>query len=287
MTSPAADRVGLGWRPELASGILSSLDRIDLVEVLADDWLALPRRRLSPLRTLAAQVPVTLHGVSLGLASAEGVEPARLGLWARLVETVRPASWSEHLAFVRAGGVEIGHLAAPPRTRQNIETTSRNIQAAARAVGALPYAENVATLVEPPGSELSEADWLAAIVESSGAPFLLDLHNLHANATNFGFDAVDALDRLPADRIAAVHLAGGKKVGPKGRERVLDDHLHAIPEAVYALLEEIGARAPGPLDVVLERDGRFPPIEELLGELDRARAALARGRARRAARAAA
>ena len=63
------DRVGLGWRPELAAGILSNLDRIDLVEVIADDFFEAPRRRLRALRTLAAQTPVTLHGVSLGLAS--------------------------------------------------------------------------------------------------------------------------------------------------------------------------------------------------------------------------
>jgi len=39
----------------------------------------------------------------------------RLDKMARLVEQVRPQFWSEHLAFVRGGGIEIGHLAAPPR----------------------------------------------------------------------------------------------------------------------------------------------------------------------------
>src|SRR5580658_575429 len=29
------DLVGMGWRPELASGILSNLDRIDVLEVIA------------------------------------------------------------------------------------------------------------------------------------------------------------------------------------------------------------------------------------------------------------
>jgi hypothetical protein len=39
---------------------------------------------------------------------------------------------------------------------------------------------------------------------------------------------------------------------------------------------------PTPIDVVLERDGVFPRFEQLLAQIDRARVALARGRARAA-----
>src|SRR6185503_19384107 len=95
------DRVGLGWRPELAAAILSHLDRIDVVEVIADDYLHVGRRGQRPLHTLTAEVPVALHGVSLGLASTVPVETSRLDAIARLVDVVRPGVWSEHLAFVR------------------------------------------------------------------------------------------------------------------------------------------------------------------------------------------
>jgi hypothetical protein len=264
------DRVGLGWRPELAASILANLDRVDAVEVVAEDWLADGRA----LATLAAQVPVTIHGVSLGLASTAPVERRRLDALARLLDRARPESWSEHLAFVRAGGVEIGHLAAPPRTAATVEGAARNLEAAARATGSRPLVENVATLIDPPGSAMDEPDWLNAVLDASGADLLLDLHNLHANAANFGFDAREALRRLPADRVRAVHLAGGKL----WRGRLLDDHLHPAPDAVFALLEDLAARAPGPLTVILERDGAYPPFPELLAELDRARAALSAGR---------
>ena len=113
------DLFGLGWRPELAAGILSSLDRIDVVEVIADDHFDATRRDLRALRTLASQVPVVLHGVGLGLASCAPADTRRLDGMARVAEAVRPAFWSEHLAFVRGGGREIGHLAAPPRTARH------------------------------------------------------------------------------------------------------------------------------------------------------------------------
>jgi uncharacterized protein (UPF0276 family) len=281
---PAKDRVGLGWRPELAAGILGQADRIEVIEVIADDWLEAGRHDLRALRTLAAQIPVVIHGISLGLASAAPVESWRLEALARVVDAVEPEAWSEHLAFVRGGGREIGHLAAPPRAADTLDGLARNVATARRVVGSVPALENVATLLEPPGSDRDEPTWLADAVAVSGSDLLLDLHNLHANALNFGFDASAALARLPLARIGLVHLAGGEWIAsPAGGRRLLDDHKHDVPEPVFDLLTALAARAPHPLTVILERDGKYPPLARLLGELDRARAALARGRAEAAA----
>lgn len=274
------DLFGLGWRPQLVFGILSNLDRIDVVEVIADDFFDAGRSERRALKTLAAQVPVTLHGVTLGLASSVGVERSRLERTARLCEEVRPLSWSEHLAFVRGGGIEIGHLAAPPRCDETIEGTLRNLSLAQNIVGVVPQLENVATLIDPPLSKYDEATWITEIIRNSQSDLLLDLHNLHANASNFGFGPIDFISHIPAGRIRAIHLAGGRLVGRGNVRRVLDDHLHDVPDPVFALLEEVGARTDPGLTVILERDGNFPPIESLLGELDLARQAIARGRAR-------
>lgn len=280
------DRVGLGWRPELAAGILGSLDRIDVVEVIADDLFCASKARLRAVRTLAAQVPVTLHGVSMGLASTVAVAPARLDAMAKVIDAVRPEGWSEHLAFVRGGGVEIGHLAMPPRCSETIAGLCANVARATRVTGARPLLENVASLIEPPGSRLGEGAFLQDVVAATGAQLLLDLHNLHANAFNFGFDALDVLRSLPVDRIGAVHLAGGRMIPATSRPRLLDDHLHDVPAPVFALLERLAARVDRPLTVILERDGRYPSMESMLAELDEARASIARGRAQRAKEAA-
>ena len=274
------DQFGLGWRPALAAQILSHLDRIDITEVIADDFFESPRRDRRALRTLSAQVPVTLHGVSLGLASAVAVESKRLDKMARLFAELAPVSWSEHLAFVRGGGVEIGHLAAPPRTAATVDGALANLDRARTVVGAAPQVENVATLINPPGSDRDEATWVTEIVLGSNCELLLDLHNLYANAVNFKFDPIDFIERIPSQRVATIHLAGGKWIGAPHSRRLLDDHLHDVPDPVYELLTEVGARVSRPLTVILERDGDFPTIECLLQQLDRARQALASGRAR-------
>jgi uncharacterized protein (UPF0276 family) len=272
------DSFGLGWRPRLAAGILANLDRIDIVEVIADDYFRAPRQERRALRTLGAQTPITLHGVSLGLASAVPVETRRLDDMARLCDEVAPQFWSEHLAFVRGGGIEIGHLAAPPRTEATIAGALANLARAKQIVGVAPHVENVATLIDPPGSDRDEASWLSAIVRNSESKLLLDLHNLHANALNFNFEAHEFIARIPAERISTIHLAGGKWISRSGAQRLLDDHLHDVPDPVYELLEAVAARAPQPLTVIIERDGNFPSIESLLAQLDRARQAIARGR---------
>lgn len=276
------DRFGIGWRPELAAGIVCNLQDIDVVEVIAEDYLSVPQSKIRALRTLSKQVPVVLHGVSLGMASAVPVETKRLDKIARLVETIRPEGWSEHLAFVRGGGYEIGHLAAPPRTAATIEGAAKNFAFARQIVGALPTVENIASLIDPPGSQVDEPAWISEILSLSGTDLLLDLHNVYTNSVNFGFDPFDFLASIPWNRVTTIHIAGGEWIAgdsSPATHRMLDDHLHDVPVPVYDLLRAAGACAPRPLTVILERDGLYPPMQELLAQLRTARNALAEGRA--------
>lgn len=270
------DRFGLGWRPELAAEIFTRLDRIDVLEVIADDYFRAPRTQVRALKTLARQKPVILHGVGLGMASTAPLDARRLDRFARLAGEVGPESWSEHLAFVRWGDREIGHLAAPPRNADTVEAAARNLDRAARAIGSAGAVENIATLIDPPASPLPEDAWISGILRASGATLLLDLHNVHTNAYNFGYDPAAFLDRIPLERVTHIHIAGGKLLD---EGLILDDHKHDVPDPVYDLLALVAAKTPQPLTVILERDGDYPPLAAMLAELDRARAAVARGRA--------
>lgn len=280
----ATDRVGIGWRPEIAAGLYLHLHAFDVIEVVADNYFHATRRELDALKMLARQCPMNLHGVGLGLASVSPVNRGHLDRLSRLVGTIEPQAWSEHFAFVRAGGIEIGHLSAPPRTDATSTGAIENIERAARAVGMRPQMENIATLVEPPASTLDEAAWITGIAEASNVPMLLDLHNLYANARNRGEDPMTLLGAMPLDRVTGVHLSGGKWVdAPSGGRRLLDDHLHGPPDEVFVLLTELARRVSQPLTVIIERDGNFPPMDVLIGEMTEARRALAKGRSMRMA----
>jgi uncharacterized protein (UPF0276 family) len=274
------DRVGIGWRPELSASIFCNLDAIEIVEIIADDLFSAPTQVLNSIQTLSTQVPVTLHGVGMGLASITAVEERRLQKMSKLVRQVRPDSWSEHLSFVRSGGYEIGHLAAPPRTAANIRGAIRNIRRAAEVVGSAPLLENIATLIEPPCSEMGEGTWIASILTGSDTNLLIDLHNLYANALNFGFNPSDYLLSFPLERVRSVHLSGGHWIREPNSEsrRLLDDHVHDVPSEVFELLVILAERAFHPLTVIIERDGSYPTFDLLLHQIDLARRALKAGR---------
>ena len=281
------DQVGLGWRTPLAASTFTHLDVIDLIEVIADDYFEAPPRVLRSMHSLAREVPVVVHGVALGPASVSPIARKRLDRLARVINAIEPAGWSEHLAFVRGGPYEIGHLAAPPRNAATVAGTIDNIESIRRAVGALPALENIATLIDPPDSALSEAEWVEEIAGAAGCPLLLDLHNLCANALNFGHDPCEYLLQFPLSRVRLVHISGGRWIEldlPEQQvhaRRLLDDHVHDVPDEVFAMLVELARRCPQPLSIILERDGHYPEFSLLLQQLTRAREAVALGRSRR------
>jgi uncharacterized protein len=279
------DRIGIGWRPELAVGILSHLDEIDVVEVLIEDYLDASAKTIKALAFLSQHVSVIYHGVTLGLASAHPVDRKRLDRIARTIEALKVERWSEHLAFVRADGIEIGHLAAAPRTVATVEGACRNLRRVYDSVGIMPALENIATLVEPPCSTMGEAEWIGAIAKEANAELLIDLHNLFCNARNAALDPEHSLLSFPLERASFVHLSGGQSIQEPsqyarhaGATRMLDDHLHAVPATILELLTSLASHTSRPLTVIIERDGNYPPFATLLNEVRCAREALARGR---------
>ncbi len=282
------DLVGLGWRPEIAPAILSHLDQIDVVEVILDDYFNASSTKLRSLRTLSVQTPVVYHGVGLGLATSFKLNPKRLQNLKRVLDYLAPDTWSEHLAFVRAENIEIGHLASPPRNMQTVYGTLENLELIKKVVGNCPALENVATLIDPPHSSMSEPQWVSEILKGSGCNMLLDLHNLYSNAINFGFDPVVYLKSFPLDRVQLVHLSGGEWIQePQGFEsnlkgqRLLDDHVHDIPEIVFDLLGVLGQFVEQPLTVIIERDGEYPEFQTLLNQINRAKRTLKNAREQR------
>jgi uncharacterized protein (UPF0276 family) len=253
--------LGLGWRHELAALPLRRSD-LTFVEVVAE---ALPSCRPMPPALLAARrrgVQVVPHGVRLSLGGAERPDPARVAHLADLAVRLESPLVSEHVAFVRAGGREAGHLLPVPRTRVALDVLVANVTEAMAGLPVPLALEPIATLFEWPAAEIDEADFLTELLDRTGALLLLDVANVWANARNTGADAEALLDRLPLDRIAYVHVAGGTESGGLYH----DTHTHPVQPGVLDLLRRLRQRTTVP-GVMLERDGRFPSTAELLREL--------------------
>ncbi|GAA2145858.1 DUF692 domain-containing protein [Actinomadura napierensis] len=253
--------VGLGWRPEIA-GFAAALPGLRFTEVIAESvHPAHPAADLLELRRRgAAVVP---HGVRLSLGGAEPLAAERVAHLAACAEALGAPLVSEHVAFVRAGGIEAGHLLPVPRTRAALDALTANIRRT-RAELPVPLAvEPIATLFDWPDAEYTEGDFLTELLDRTGALLLLDVANVYANARNRGEDPLRLLDRLPLERVAYCHVAGGTEQGG----RYHDTHTAAVPQEVLDLVGEVCARHRPP-GFLLERDGRYPPVDELRAELD-------------------
>jgi uncharacterized protein (UPF0276 family) len=268
MSGPPA--VGIGWRPEIDLTV-ERLPGVEFVEVIAEGIR--PKRLPASLRALRARgIPVVPHGVSLSLGGAQRPEPARLAHLAACADALAAPLVSEHVAFVRAGGREAGHLLPVPRTKAALDVLVENVRIAQDALGVPLALEHIAAVLAWPDDEFTEAQFLAEITERTGALLLVDVANLVSSGINFGADPLAALDTLPLERIAYVHVAGGVL-----RDGVWHDtHTDPVPAPVLDLLAELARRVDLPA-VMLERDGNYPAPAELAGELASIRAAVGRG----------
>jgi len=200
--------LGLGWRHALAAVTLRRPD-LEFVEVVAE---AFPSGQALPPALLAARrrgLQVVPHGVRLSLGGAVRPDPARVAHLADLAMRLGAPLVSEHVAFVRANGREAGHLLPVPRTRAVLEVLVANVTEAMAGLPVPLALEPIATLFEWPGAELDEGEFLTELLDRTGALLLLDVANIWANARNAGSDPAALLDRLPLDRLAYVHVAGG------------------------------------------------------------------------------
>ncbi|MEV6638299.1 DUF692 domain-containing protein [Actinoplanes sp. NPDC051470] len=254
--------VGVGWRPEIA-GFVAELPGLRFAEVVAEsvhDHDDLPPG-LAEL--LARGVAVVPHGVRLSLGGAEPVEPERVRHLARVAERVGAPLVSEHIAFVRAGGVEAGHLLPIPRSRESVDAIVANVKRTQAELSVPIALEPIAAVFDWPDNELAEGDFLTEILEQTGALLLLDVANVYANAINRGTEPAALFDRIPLERVAYVHVAGGAE-----HDGIYHDtHTDAVPQVVFDLVAELCSRRRPPA-LMLERDGHYPPADALRQELD-------------------
>jgi uncharacterized protein (UPF0276 family) len=259
--------VGLGYRAPFRADLFAQRERVDFLEVTADHYFGASREKRDELDLLANNFTLIPHGLDLSIGSAEGVDEAYLDQFAALIERLDPPYWSEHLAFTRAGGISIGHLACLPYTREAVDVVVGNIERVRRRIGVPLILENITADVLVPGGEMDEPEFVGAVLEAADCGWLCDVTNLFTNAVNHRRDVAADLDRWPWRRVVQMHFAGGRM----SEGVLIDSHDAPTSPEVWRLLEAAVARS-NVKGIILERDERLPPFDELLGELDHARA---------------
>lgn len=258
--------VGIGFREPFRADLFLHRDKIDFLEITADHYFDANRKKLEELNLLREHFPLIPHGLNLSLGSAEGVDESYLERFARLVEKLNPAWFSEHLCFTKSGGKEIGHLAPVPYTNEAVKVFVKNISRVKAKINAPLILENITYNVRFPSSEMSETKFIRTILEETDCGLLLDITNLYINSVNHNFDWREFLDDLPPERIVQLHFVGAHRHG----NHLIDAHAHRTGEEIWNVFREVCVRC----DIkgaILERDENLPPFAEILEEIEAAK----------------
>jgi uncharacterized protein len=255
--------IGLGLRMDLADSLLAQVPaEVQWLEVHPENYL---RRGGRYPRTLARALdrwPVATHGLSMGFGAARPFEAGYLADLRSFLRDVQTPWHSDHLCFAEVEGVFLHDLLPLPFTEEAAATAALRLCEARDALG-LPLAIENVSYYAPSGDPAAEADFVVEVLERADALLLLDVNNVFVNAKNHGFDPRTYIDRIPPERVIQYHVAGHMERTDGIR---IDTHGAAVCEDVYSLVEHAYRRI-GDRPLLLERDNRIPPLDELLEEL--------------------
>jgi uncharacterized protein len=258
---------GLGLRPPHYQDFLSRSVPVDFVEVISENFMVAGGRPLKILDAVRERFPVAMHGVSMSIGSADGVRDDYLIRLKALADRVRPLWVSDHLCWTGVEGFNSHDLLPLPYTEEALEVVCRNVRHAQDVLERPLLLENPSSYLLFADDEMTEWEFIAETCRRTGCGLLLDVNNIYVSGTNHGFDPLDYIAGVPADRVRQIHLAG-HSAGRGGL--LIDTHDQAVPDPVWALYE-VAARKVGPVATMIERDDNIPPLDDLLRELNIAR----------------
>ena len=261
------DGAGLGLRRSLM-GPLAELEsgEVDFLEVAPENWIGVGGRLGRAFGALAERQPVLLHGLSLDIG---GFAPLDTGLLAKVRDfkrTHRCPIYTEHLSYCAADG-HLYDLLPIPFTEEAVRHVAARVRQVQDLLGERIALEN-ASYYAAPARQMSEAEFIRAVLEEADCGLLLDVNNIYVNSINHRYDAREFLAALPGERAVCIHVAGHYV---EAEDLRVDSHGAAVIDPVWELLAE-AYRLFGVLPTLVERDFNIPPLPVLLAEVARVRA---------------
>lgn len=257
---------GLGLRVPHYQTILETLPDVDWFEVLSENYMVPGGKPLYHLERIREHYPVVMHGVSLSIGGTDPLDQEYLKQLKALASRIQPKWISDHLCWTGVDGNNLHDLMPLPYTEEAIQHVAARVIQVQEYLGRRILLENVSSYVAYKKSEITEWEFLREICERADCLILFDINNIYVSSFNHGFDPLDYLEGIPAERVQQYHLAGHSNYG----NYIIDTHDHEIIDPVWDLYAH-AVRRFGRGSTMIERDDHIPPLKDLLAELDQAR----------------
>ena len=268
---------GLGFRRELCTQMQDDdLSGIDFFEVSPENWInsagQMGGRYEKLLRSYTEKFPFICHGLSLSIGSSAKLDIELLKNTKRFMQAHDMTLYTEHLAWTSDDKGHLYDLLPIPCTDEAVKWTASRIQQAQDIMGMQIGFENASYYYQPPNSEMSDAEFISAVVKEADCLLHLDINNIYVNSQNFNFDPIEYLHALPLEKVCYMHIAG-HYVEEDGF--IIDTHGNDVIEPVWQLLDEAyreihkrTGKLPSSIPTCLERDFNFPELASLMSEVN-------------------
>ncbi len=260
---PRLGRVGLGFRRELIPALKSGVPgTIDFFEIAPENWIDLGGGAARDLLFFTERYPFVCHGLSLSIGGPAPLDEVLLQKIRQFLDQHRILLYTEHLSYCSDDG-HLYDLLPIPFTEEAVKYVAERVRRTQDILERRIALENASFYVASPISDMSELDFIRAVLLEADCDLHLDVNNVYVNSINHDYDPVDFIRALPSDRIVYMHMAGHHK---EAENLIIDTHGADVIDPVWSLLDQTyGMHGVAP--TLLERDFNIPPLEQLMREV--------------------
>ena len=254
---------GLGLRRELIPDLRTEMpEDVDFFELAPENWMEMGGAWRKDLQYVAAQRPIVAHGLSLSLGGPAPLDEKFLVQVKRFLDEYDISLYTEHLSWCSDEG-HLYDLLPIPNTEEAVDYVSQRIRRTQEILERRIAVENASYYVAPPNPEMGETDFIRAVLEQGDCDLHLDVNNVYVNSVNFDFEPWSFIERLPAERVVYIHVAGHYQ---EAEDLFIDTHGADVVDPVWRLLDKTFGYLGTP-PTLLERDFNIPPLADLLEEV--------------------
>ncbi len=267
---------GIGLRPQHYGDVLITRPKVGWFEVHSENYFGKGGAPLYHLEKIREDYPVSLHGVGMSLGSVDALDVQHLGGLKGLIERIRPGLVSEHLSWSSFGGDYLNDLVPLPYTDEVLDHLIGRLSQVQDYLGRQVLVENPSSYLEYEYSTYREYEFLNELSRRTGCGILLDVNNVYVSCRNHGWDALEYLQGIAADRVGEIHLAGHTVNRVSGQDILIDTHNRPVCAEVWALYQT-ALQLMGAKPTLIEWDTDVPALSTLVDEAKRADSYLGAG----------
>jgi len=258
--------VGIGFRKDFATDFLeSTVLKPDFIEVAPENWIGIGGFWKKKLKQALEKYPLYTHGLSLSIGSPDELDFELLKGVKKFLADTNAKVYSEHLSYSKCDNAHLYDLLPIPFTHDAVKHIAKRIQTVQDFLER-KIAIEIVSYYSPVAAEMSEIEFINAVLREADCDLLLDVNNIYVNGFNHCYDPCAFIDQLPLERVAYIHMARHEQVSDT---LIIDTHGEAIIDPVYNLFEYTMQQINRDVAVLLERDFNIPQLTELQEEIDR------------------